>query len=132
MTLVVMTVSSTYSPVPSCFVVEAQPSAKATNRFASYVCHVLSLRKIFRRHCAELHASHQKQDEYDYQCDIDDSNGSVALTASVRPSRQQRADEKQDQDNQQNGVKANDFLPLLTASASRARPQRSLVPVRPP
>ena len=69
--------------------------------------------------------AHQKQDEYDYQCDIDDSNESVALTASVRPSRQQHADEKQDQDNQQNGVKANDLLPVLTASASRARTQRA-------
>jgi hypothetical protein len=45
----------------------------------------------------------------------------VALTASVRPSRQQHAGKNQDQDNQQNGVNANDLLPVFTASASRAR-----------
>jgi hypothetical protein len=42
-----------------------------------------------------LHASHQKQDDYDYQYDTDDSTVTVSSAASVRPSGQQRADENQ-------------------------------------
>src|ERR1700680_2733489 len=65
-------------------------------------------------------AAHQKQDDYDYQYDTDDSTGTVSPAASVRPGGQ-HADEHQDQDNQQNGAKAHDLLPLFTATASRAR-----------
>jgi hypothetical protein len=61
------------------------------------------------RYGAGLQASQQKQDNYDYQYDADDSAGAVTPAASVRPSRQD-ADENQDQDNQQNGAKTHDLL----------------------
>jgi hypothetical protein len=70
-----------------------------------------------------LKAPHQKQDDYDYQYDTDDSTGTVSPAASVRPSGQ-HADENQNQDNQQNGAKVHDSLRLFIPTASRAPPTR--------
>ena len=68
LTLLVMTVSSMYSPVPSCFAVEAQPSAIATNRMPIRVASLrvmsvmrLPLSEMLRGHRARLQPSHQVQ-----------------------------------------------------------------------
>jgi hypothetical protein len=67
LTLLVMTVSSTYSPVPSYVRVEAQPSAMATNRMPASVANLrvmffmsFPLNEIPRRHCAGLQTPHQE------------------------------------------------------------------------
>jgi hypothetical protein len=67
------------------------------------------LKVTFRRYHAKSQTSHQEQDEYDYQYYTDDSAGSVAPAAGVRPCGDD-PDQYQDQDNQQDGANAHGLL----------------------
>src|SRR5437762_2201006 len=113
----VMTVSSTYSPVPSCFAVEAQPSAVSMSRAPASVAHLRAILVMLfilietpRRHRVDLQTPQQEQDDHDYQHDADNSTGTIAPTAGMWPNGQD-SDKHQDHDNKQNGAKTHDLLP---------------------
>src|SRR5664279_1059238 len=132
LTLVVMTVSSTYSPVPSCLAVDAQPSAIVTNRMPANVANLrvmlvtlLPSNELLRHHGAELQASHEEQDDHDQQHDADDPAGTVAPAARMRP-RGNDADEYEDQDNQQDGAYAHGSCSFSCASSSFRGDRRNL------
>src|SRR5690349_14673347 len=70
-----------------------------------------------------LDASGQRQHDHDDQHDAEDAGGAIAPAAAVRPARD-RADQKQNQDDEQNG--AQHGLPLAVSRCGAFAPGASI------